>query len=122
MMESLIPALTLMVGAVIGAMVAWLVLHASSHRAFAEGKAASATEIVALQERVAAKDRELETLRQTFEAEVTEHDRFLADNARLLAELEGERRAAQERNESFKRVTEELGDKFKALSRDALKD
>jgi DNA recombination protein RmuC len=42
--------------------------------------------------------------------------------SKLRAELEGERRAANERAQSFRRVTEELGEKFKALSRDALKD
>src|SRR5207244_6648815 len=40
----------------------------------------------------------------------------------LRAERSGDRRAAQERNESFKQVTDELAEKFKALSRDALKD
>src|SRR5213080_966984 len=121
-MDSLIPVLTLIFGAAIGAVVAWLVLHAKSRRAFDDGKAASATELAALQERVAAKDRELAKLQQIFEAEVSDGDRLREDNARLLADLEGERRAAQERSESFKRVTEELAEKFKALSRDALKD
>src|SRR5437763_4791589 len=121
-MDSLIPVLTLIFGAAIGAVVAWLALHAKSHRAFDDGKAASATEIAALHERVAAKDRELEKLQQIFETEVADGDRLREDNARLLANLEGERRAAQERTESFKRVTEELAEKFKALSRDALKD
>src|SRR5256885_1164013 len=121
-MEPLIPVLTLIFGALVGAVVVRLALHAKSHRAFDDGKAASATELAALQERVAAKDRELEKLQQIFDTEVTEGDRLREDNARLLANLEGERRAAQERNESFKRVTEELAEKFKALSRDALKD
>ena len=121
-MDSLIPVLTLIFGAAIGAVVAWLALHAKSHRAFDDGKAASATELAALQERLAAKDRELAKLQQIFETGVSDGDRLREDNARLLADLEGERRAAQERTESFKRVTEELAEKFKALSRDALKD
>jgi DNA recombination protein RmuC len=75
-----------------------------------------------LQERVAAKDRELQKLQGAFDAEVIESDGLRQLNARQQADLEGERRAAQERSESFKRVTEELGEKFKALSRDALKD
>ena len=111
-----------MFGALVGGGVVWLALHAKWHRGFDDGKAASATELAALQERIAAKDRELTKLQQTFEGEITDGDRLRADNARLLAELEGERRAAQERSDSFKRVTEELADKFKALSRDALKD
>src|ERR1051325_11385488 len=121
-MDSLIPVLTLMFGAIVGAVVVWLALHAKWHRGFDDGRAASATEIAALQERVAAKDRELEKLQQIFESEVSDGNRLREDNARLLADLEGERRAAQERSESFKRVTEEFAEKFKALSRDALKD
>src|ERR1051326_3359247 len=121
-MDSVLPVLTLIFGALIGAVVAWLALHAKWHRGFDDGRAASATEIAALQERLAAKDRELAKLQQTFETDVTDGDRMREDNGRLLADLEGERRAAQERNESFKRVTEELAEKFKALSRDALKD
>lgn len=121
-MDSLIPVLTLIFGAIVGAVVAWLALHAKWHRGFDDGKAASATEIAALNERIAAKDRELQKLQETFDAEVIESDALREQNAQLLADFEGERRAAQERSESFKRVTEELTDKFKALSRDALKD
>src|SRR2546421_1320289 len=121
-MDSLIPVLTLIFGAAIGAVVAWLALHAKSHRAFDDGKAASATQIAALHERVAAKDQELTKIQGAFDKEVVERDRLREANAALKAHLEGERRAAQERSESFKRVTEELTEKFKALSRDALKD
>ena len=49
-MDPLIPVLTLIFGAAIGAGVAWLALHAKSHRAFDDGKAASAIELAALQE------------------------------------------------------------------------
>ncbi len=121
-MEPLIPALTLIFGALVGAVVVWLALHAKWHRGFDDGQAASAAEIAALQERVAAKDREVQKLQETFDAEVIESDGLRGENTRLQAELAGERRAAQERSESFKRVTEELVEKFKALSRDALKD
>src|SRR5437588_12750453 len=121
-MESLIPTLTLIFGALIGGVVAWLALHAKSHRAFNDGQAASATERAALHERVAAKDRELQRLQEAFDGEVAENDRLHNETARRQADLEGERRAAQERTESFRRVTEELAEKFKALSRDALKD
>jgi DNA recombination protein RmuC len=121
-MEPLIPVLTLIFGALVGGLVAWLALHAKWHRGFDDGRAASATEIAALQERVAAKDRELNKLQEVFDGEVVENDRLRQENARAQANLEGERRAAEERSESFKRVTEELAEKFKALSRDALKD
>jgi len=122
MMEQLIPVFTLILGALVGGIVAWLALKAKSHRAFDDGRAASATEVAALNERAVAKDRELQKLQQTYDAETVESNDLRQQNARLQAEVEGERRAAHERNESFKRVTDELAEKFKALSRDALKD
>src|SRR5436190_8091884 len=121
-MDSLIPVLTLILGAIIGAVVAWLALRARSQRAFADGRAAAATEIASLHERLAAKDRELQRLQETFDAESQQSGQLRRENAQLSAHLEGERRAAQERNASFQRVTDELSEKFKALSRDALKD
>ena len=121
-MDSLIPVLTLIVGAAIGTLVAWLAVRAKAQRGFADGRASRTAELAALQERLAAKDRELQKLQGTFDAEVSDSDRLREENARMLADLEGERRAARERDESFKRVTEEFAEKFKALSRDALKD
>src|SRR5438094_5779053 len=119
---NLIPVATVLLGAAVCALIVWLVLQTKTKRSFEEGKSESATQIAALHERVAAKDQELSKIQGTFDKEVAERDRLREDNARLLADLEGERRAAQERSESFKRVTEELAEKFKALSRDALKD
>ena len=65
---------------------------------------------------------ELQRLQSAFTNEVAERRAFRAAGAQLQAELEGERRAAQERKDSFKQAAEELSEKFKALSRDALKD
>src|SRR5437660_3430375 len=119
---NLIPVATMLFGAAVGAAIVWLVLRAKTKRSFEKGKSESATQIAALHERVAAKDQELTRIQGAFDKEVAERDRQREDNAALKADLEGERRASQERNESFKRVTEELAEKFKALSRDALKD
>src|SRR5205807_5210220 len=119
---NLIPVATMLFGAAVGAVVVWLFLVAKTRRSFEEGKSESATQIAALHERVAAKDQELTRIHSALDKEVAERDRLREDNAALKADLEGERRAAQERSESFKRVTEELAEKFKALSRDALKD
>jgi len=121
-MDSLIPVFTLIFGAAVGAVVVWLVLHAKWHRGFNDGKAASATEVAALNERVAAKDRETQKLQEAFDGEVTVSDSLRNENSRLQANLEGERRAAHERAESFKQSADALAEKFKALSRDALKD
>lgn len=121
-MTNLIPVLILLAGAALGAVVVWLSLRAKAKGAYEEGRNDSATQIAAFNERLIAKDNELLKVQQAFEGKVTESDGLRKQNAGLQAELEGERRAAQERSESFKRVTEELGEKFKALSRDALKD
>src|ERR1043166_3281838 len=121
-MDSLIPALTLIFGVAIGVVATWLALHAKWHRGFDDGKAASATEVAALNERIAAKERELEKLQASFDDEGAVSDSLRHENSRLQANLEGERRAAHERAESFKQAADALAEKFKALSRDALKD
>jgi DNA recombination protein RmuC len=121
-MDSLIPVLMIFIGLVVGAVVAWLILRTQSQRRYEDGKADSATQVAALQERLAARDQEVQKLQQSFDKEVAQRERLREDNADLKAQLEGERRAAQERSESFKQAAEELSEKFKALSRDALKD
>jgi len=121
-MDSLIPVVTIFIGIVVGAAVAWLILRGQSQRSYEQGQADSATQVAALQERMAARDQEVAKLQQAFNREVAERDRLRDSNAELKAQLEGERRAAQERSESFKQAAEELSEKFKALSRDALKD
>jgi DNA recombination protein RmuC len=121
-MDSLIPVLMIFIGAVVGAVTVWLILRAQAKRSYEDGKADSATQVAALQERLAARDQEVQKLQQSFDKEVAQRERIREDNADLKAQLEGERRAAQERSESFKQAAEELSEKFKALSRDALKD
>jgi len=121
-MDSLIPVVMIFFGAAIGAIVAGLVLHVKAKHGYDRGKADSATQVTVLQERLAARDQELQKLQQSLDKEVAQRERLREDNADLKAQLEGERRAAQERSESFKQAAEELSEKFKALSRDALKD
>lgn len=122
MLNSLVPVVMIAIGIAFGGFVVWLIQRAKAGRRYEEGKADSATQVAALQERLAARDRELQKLQEAFDLEVAELTRVTEENSLLRADLEGERRAAQERSESFKRVTEELAEKFKALSRDALKD
>jgi DNA recombination protein RmuC len=121
-MASLIPVLLLLIGVVMGAMVVWLVMRAQSGRSYEDGKADSATQTAALQERLAARDQEVQKLQQSLDKEVTQRELLREDNGELKAQLEGERRASRERSESFKQAAAELSEKFKALSRDALKD
>jgi DNA recombination protein RmuC len=122
MESSLIPILMLLVGIAIGAIAIWLVLRAKAHQTYEKAKAETATEVATLQERFAGKDRELQKVQEAFDKEIAERERLREQNANLKADLEGERRAAQERKESFQQAAEELSEKFKALSRDALKD
>lgn len=118
----LIPVFLIFAGIVVGAGIVWLLLRAQSQRSYEKGQADSATQAAALQERLAARDQEAQKLQQSFDKEVAQRELLREDNANLKAQLEGERRAAQERSESFKQAAGELSEKFKALSRDALKD
>jgi DNA recombination protein RmuC len=118
----LIPVFLIFAGIVVGAVVVWLLLRAQSQRSYEKGQADSATQVAALQERLAARDQEAQKLQQACDKEVMQREQIREDNANLKAQLEGERRAAQERSESFKQAAGELSEKFKALSRDALKD
>lgn len=118
----LIPVFLLFAGIVVGALIVWLLLRAQSQRSYEKGQTDSATQVAALQERLAARDQEAQKLQQACDREVAQREQIREDNANLKAQLEGERRAAQERSESFKQAAGELSEKFKALSRDALKD
>jgi len=121
-MDSLIPVALIFSGIVVGAVVVWLLLRAQSQQSYEKGQADSATQVAALQERLTARDQEVQKLQQSCDKEVTQREHLREDNADLKAQLEGERRAAQERSDSFKQAADELSEKFKALSRDALKD
>ncbi len=113
--EILIGILVLLLGGALGAALAWLLLKTKAG-------AVTAAEVATLKERLAGKETELQKLHEAQLREVTDHKQSRTENAQLQAELQGERRAAQERISSFNRATEELAERFKALSRDALKD
>lgn len=104
-----------LVGAALGAAVGWFLLRTKA-------SSASAADLATLKERLAGKESELQKVQDVFQSQVAEHKSARDENAQLKAALEGERRAATERLASFNRATEELSEKFKALSRDALKD
>jgi DNA recombination protein RmuC len=104
-----------LVGATLGAAVGWFLLRTKA-------SSASAADLATLKERLAGKESELQKVQDAFQSQVAEHKTARDENAQLKAALEGERRAATERLASFNRATEELSEKFKALSRDALKD
>lgn len=104
-----------LVGAGLGAAAGWFLLQTRA-------SSVNAAELATLKERLEGKESELQKLRGAVDREVAEHRRAREESVQLKAALEGERRAAQERKDSFKQAAEELSEKFKALSRDALKD
>ncbi len=107
--------LFLFLGAGLGVAVSWLLLKTKAG-------AVTAAEQATLRERLLARENDLQRLQQSLEKESAEHKHSRSENSQLQAELEGERRAAQERLSAFNRATDELTEKFKALSRDALRD
>jgi DNA recombination protein RmuC len=104
-----------LIGAALGAVLGWFLLRAKA-------SSASAADLATLKERLMGKESELLKLQEALNNQVSEYKQAREENAQIGAELEGERRAAQERKDSFKQAAEELSEKFKALSRDALKD
>ncbi len=115
-MESqIILIVVLLLGAALGALVGWFVLRSKAG-------AASVADLATLKERLTGKDSELQKLHEALDQQAVEYKHAREENAQLRAQLEGERRAAQERKDSFKQAADELSEKFKALSRDALND
>ncbi|MEP6913469.1 MAG: DNA recombination protein RmuC, partial [bacterium] len=104
-----------LIGVALGAAVAWFLLRTKA-------SSASAADLAVMKERLTGKETESQRLEEGLNKEVAEHKHSREENVQLKAALEGERRAAQERKDSFKQAAEELSEKFKALSRDALKD
>ncbi len=102
-------------GALLGAAAGWLLLKTRA-------SSVNAAELATLKERLDGKESELERLQLTLNNEQAEHRHTRERGIELQAALEGERRAAQERKDSFRQAADELSEKFKALSRDALKD
>jgi len=105
----------LVLGAIAGAVFSWLWLRS---RLTTDGAAKLAT----LQERLAGREQEVHKLEALLTRDKSELERMRGENTQLQAELQGERRAAHERLASFNKASDDLTEKFKALSRDALKD
>lgn len=115
-MDSQILSISIFVaGGVLGAAAGWFLLKTRA-------SSVNAAELATLKERLEGKESELEKLQLTLNNELVDHRQTRDRGSELKAALEGERRAAQERKDSFKQAAEELSEKFKALSRDALKD
>src|SRR5882762_8202076 len=122
MENNLIAILIILLGVAIGALAVWLALRTKAAQSYKNAQAESAAQLATFQERLAAREQEVLKLQEAFDKEVAEREELRHENANLKAELEGERRAAGERIESFKQAVAVLDQKFQALSRDALKD
>jgi DNA recombination protein RmuC len=120
--SNVMPVLMLLIGIIGGALAVWFVLRTKTRQSYQSARSESIAQFAALQERLAGREQALLKLQEALEKEIGDRERVREQNANLKADLEGERRAAQERKESFKQAAEELTEKFKALSRDALKD
>jgi DNA recombination protein RmuC len=112
----------LIIGIVLGSTAIWLALRSKLAHEYDRAKAESKAELATLSERLAGRELELRKLEDAFDKELDTRESLRAENTHLKAALEGERRAANERKEAFQQAAEELSHKFKALSRDALKD
>src|SRR5687767_13659347 len=99
--QVLMIVLVLLLGVGLGAALSWLLLKAKAG-------AVTAAEQATLKERLTGRENDLQRLQQSMEREVSEHKQTRTENAHLKAQLEGERRAAQERISSFNKATEEL--------------
>jgi DNA recombination protein RmuC len=122
MENNLIAVLIMLLGIAVGCVAAWFLFRAKTGQVYEAARSQVATQLATLQERVAAREHGLIKLQEAFDRQVAERECLREQNTNLKADLEGERRAGLERRESFKQTAEELSEKFKALSRDALKD
>ncbi|HEX4900437.1 MAG TPA: DNA recombination protein RmuC [Pyrinomonadaceae bacterium] len=113
--NQILSVIIFLAGAVLGVFAGWFFLRTKA-------SSATAADLATLKARLDGKDAELQRLQLALNSEVAEHKHSREESGQLKAALEGERRAAQERVAAFKNATDELSEKFKALSRDALKD
>ncbi len=115
----------LLLGLVAGlacALLVWLVMRIKVQSEYNRASNESAMQLATLTERLAGKEQELRKQQDAFDKALAEHASLRVESSELKAALAGERRAGEERREAFKQAADELTEKFKALSRDALKD
>ncbi|MFN2531501.1 MAG: DNA recombination protein RmuC [Pyrinomonadaceae bacterium] len=113
-MEPRILITLLALDAIAAGVVVWLILRTKL-------RSDNAATLATLHERLMAREQELQKLRLALETETKMHGEVRSEGSALRAELEGERRAAHEREIAFKRAADQLSDRFDALSRNALK-
>ena len=113
--QTLLSIFALLAAAAAGAWIAWFLLKSKAN-------AVNIAELATVKERLAGKALENENLRAALANETAELKLSREQVVHLKEELAGERRASEERAEWFRKTSEDFAVKFKALSRDALKD
>jgi DNA recombination protein RmuC len=128
-MENFLPALTLVIGLLIGVVATWLIFSPRIKHEYERARSGSEVERATLVERLTGKEDQVRELRAAFEKARADNERLQNEHTVLLTtqsaletRLEEERRAAQEKLVSFQQATQALSDQFKALSAAALRD
>lgn len=119
----------LIIGLLIGGSVAWIVFRSKIKNEYARGRADSEVERATLAERLAGREHQLKDLREAFDREAAEVESVREENSRLRASvsalearLEEERKSAYEKLDTYRQATQELSDRFKSLSAEALRE
>jgi DNA recombination protein RmuC len=126
-MNEMLPIAMLLLGLVVGAAAAWLIVRAKAQHAVDRARGETEAERAALAERVQSREQALAQSEATLQARELriEQDRASQiDLERKLAQyrqaLEGERKSAQEKLAVLDEAHTKLSDAFKALAAEAL--
>lgn len=127
-MENPTTIMMLLLGAVGGALVVWLILRAKIRYTFDHARGESESRLATLTERVQSREEQLNQVRESLEEKTSETLRQTELNAALQVRISAletqlveERKAAEEKLELLNQAHENLTLTFKALSADALR-
>ncbi|MEN6458797.1 MAG: DNA recombination protein RmuC [Thermoguttaceae bacterium] len=127
-MNTLVPVVTLLLGAALGGLAIWLLLKTRAAAAYDRGRVEAAVETAALAEKVVAREESIEELRGRLQQEdVLRADlqrqvtALSAQAAELRQSLAAEQKQAQEKLALLDDAKRQLSDAFKALAGEALK-
>ena len=114
-------------GALIGAVVCWLISRTKINSEYDRARRESDTERATILERLSGKELQIEELKETLDRECLHSTQLRNDNAQAIAQisavqtrLEEERKANREKLALIDEAQRKLADAFKALSADAL--
>ncbi len=128
-MDNLVPLAALLLGISLGGFIAWLLLKNRVKYEYNRARAESEAERATLTERLSGKDLQLRELRESLDTELVESELLRQENTSLVAsqsalqtQLEEQGKAAESQLQALKDATQELSDRFKALSAEALRE